>query len=67
MAAGQITDPSNRTSRVVRIDPKTLAVRDVLTRPDDATFAGNTTAIEVGKNLWLGSYRGNRIAIVPAP
>jgi hypothetical protein len=67
MAAGQITHPSNRTSRVVRIDPKTLALRDVLTRPDDATFAGNTTAIEVGKNLWLGSYRGNRIAIVPAP
>jgi len=32
-----------------------------------ATFAGNTTAIEIGKNPWLGSYRGDRIAIVPAP
>jgi hypothetical protein len=67
LAAGQITDPSNRSSRVVKIDPKTLAVRDILTRPDDATFAGNTTALEIGKDLWLGSYRGDRIAIVPAP
>jgi hypothetical protein len=67
LAAGQITDPPNRSSRVVKVDPKTLAVEDVLTRPDDATFAGNTTAIEIGKSLWLGSYRGDRIAIVPAP
>ena len=67
LAAGQITDASNRSSRVVKIDPRTLAVRDLLTRPDDATFAGNTTAIEVGRDLWLGSYRGDRIAIVPAP
>jgi hypothetical protein len=67
LAAGQITDPDNRTSRVVKVDPKTLTVKDVLTRPDDPTFAGNTTAIEVGRNLWLGSYRGDRIAIVPAP
>jgi hypothetical protein len=66
LAAGQITDPQNRSSRVVKIDPKTLAIRDLLTRPDDATFAGNTTAVEVGKDLWLGSYRGNRIAIIPA-
>jgi hypothetical protein len=67
LAAGQITDPPNRSSRVVKVDPKTLAVKDILSRPDDDTFAGNTTAIEVGKNLWLGSYRGDRIAIVPAP
>jgi hypothetical protein len=67
LAAGQITDPGSRSSRVVKVDPKTLAIRDVLTRPDDATFAGNTTAIEVGNDLWLGSYRGDRIAIVPAP
>ena len=67
LAAGQVTDSSARSSRVVKIDPKTLKVHDLLTRPDDATFAGNTTAIEIGKDLWLGSYRGDRIAIVPAP
>jgi hypothetical protein len=67
LAAGQITDDNNRSSRVVKVDPKTLAVHDVLTLPDNAAFGGNTTAIEVGKDLWLGSYRGNRIAIVPSP
>jgi hypothetical protein len=67
IAAGQITDPGKGSSRAVKVDPKTLAVTDLVNRPDDATFAGNTTAIEVGKDLWLGSYRGNRIAIVPAP
>jgi len=66
LAAGQITDPGSRSSRVVKVDPQTLALTDLLNRPDDAAFAGNTTAIEVGTNLWLGSYRGDRIAIVPA-
>jgi hypothetical protein len=23
--------------------------------------------VEIGDTLWVGSYRGNRIAIVPAP
>ena len=67
LAAGQVTDPSARSSRVVKIDPQTLNVRDLMTRPDDAAFAGNTTAIEIGNDLWLGSYRGDRILIVPAP
>lgn len=67
LAAGQITDPGAGSSRVVKIDPSTLSVRDILTRPDDDAFAGNTTAVEVGDKLWLGSYRGDRIAIVPAP
>jgi len=67
LGAGQVTGPESPDSRVVKIDPKTLAVRDVLTRPGNATFAGSTTAIDVGKNLWLGAFRGDRIAIVPAP
>ena len=67
LAAGQITDPNARSSRAVKIDPKTLAVTELLTRPDEPTFAGSTTIIEVGNDFWLGSYRGNRIAIVPAP
>jgi hypothetical protein len=41
-------------------------VTDVLTQPDEPAFGGNTTAIEIGKDLWRGSYRGDRIAIVPA-
>jgi hypothetical protein len=67
LAAGQITNDDDRRSRVVKVDPKTLKVTDLLNVPDDAAFAGNTTAIEVGANLWRGSYRGDRISIVRAP
>jgi hypothetical protein len=66
IGAGQITEPGARTSKAVKIDPTTLEVRELLSRPDDATFVGSTTVIEVGKDLWVGSYRGDRIAIVPA-
>jgi hypothetical protein len=45
----------------VKIDPKTLKVRDLLTRPDDAAFGGNMTAIEIGTDLArLVSRRPNR-------
>jgi hypothetical protein len=67
IAAGQITDPGTRSSRAVKVDPITLAVTQLVNRPDDAAFAGNTTVIEVGLDLWAGSYRGDRIAIFPAP
>lgn len=63
IGAGQV----DQSWKVVKIDPETLEVRDVLTRPDNASFGAGTTAIEVGDTLWVGSYRGNRIAIVPQP
>jgi hypothetical protein len=51
----------------VKIDPRTLAVRDVVTVPDTPEFGAGTALVEVGNTLWVGSFRGNRIAIVPAP
>jgi hypothetical protein len=53
--------------KAVKIDPKTLAVREVVNRPDTKEFGAGTAVLEVGKDLWVGSYRGNRIAIIPAP
>jgi hypothetical protein len=35
--------------------------------PDTPEFGAGTALVEVGDTLWVGSYRGNRIAIVPAP
>jgi hypothetical protein len=52
---------------VVKINPETLAVREVYRRRDDATFRFGTVAVEVGNELWIGSYQGDRIAVVPAP
>jgi hypothetical protein len=55
------------SSVVVKINPETLAVREVYRRRDDATFRFGTVAVEVGNELWIGSYQGDRIAVVPAP
>jgi len=63
LAVGQ----ANQSWKVVSIDPRTLAVREVLTQPDTPEFGGGTAVVEVGNQLWAGSFRGNRIAIVPAP
>ena len=55
------------TTRIVKIHPDTLKVTDVLTRPNTPEFAGGTTGLQVGRELWIGSYRGDRLAVVPAP
>ena len=43
-----------------------LDVREVLRRPNNELFTTGTVAVEVGEELWVGSFRGDRIAIVPA-
>jgi hypothetical protein len=50
--------------RVVKIDPKTLEVKTIYSQDDKPGFGGGTVALEVGNELWVGSYRGDRIAIV---
>ena len=49
------------------IDPTTLAVRDVLVEADTPEFNAGTALAEVGDALWVGSFRGNRVVILPAP
>jgi DNA-binding beta-propeller fold protein YncE len=61
LAAGQ----GQRTSNVVRIDPNTLKVMEVVNQPDGASFGSGTVALELGAELWVGSFRGDRIAIFP--
>ncbi len=53
--------------KAVKIDPQTLTVREVVTQKDSPEFNAGTAVAEVGNTLWVGSFRGNRIAIVPAP
>jgi hypothetical protein len=52
------------SSVVVKINPDTLAVREVYRRRDDATFRSGTVAVEVGNELWIGSYLGDRLAVI---
>ncbi len=53
--------------KAVKIDPRTLAVHEVLSRADTSAFGAGTTVLEVGDDLWVGSFRANRIEIIPAP
>jgi hypothetical protein len=62
-AAGQ----ASQGWKAVKIDPTTLAVRDVVTIEDTPEFSAGTAVVEVGNSLWVGSFRGNRIVILPAP
>ena len=62
LAAGQ----GQQTTNVVRVDPKTLKITALINQPNTASFASGTVAIPIGDDLWVGSFRGDRIAIFPA-
>jgi len=66
LAAGQGGVPPMQESIVVKINPETLAVQEIIRRPNTEAFAAGTVAVEVGNDYWVGSYRGDRIAIFPA-
>jgi len=68
LAAGQEVPPQGiATSRVSKIDPNTLKVREVVRYPYNDVFSLSTGAIQVGKEIWVGSVRGDKIARFPAP
>ncbi len=73
LAAGQEIPASatggfgNAISRVIKIDPNTLKVQDVIRYPYNDVFNFATGAIQVGKEIWVGSVRGDKIARFPAP
>ena len=60
-------DVSQETSNVARIDPQTLDVQQIFQHPFIDGFAASTTAIQLGNEMWLGTYRGERIAYLPVP
>jgi hypothetical protein len=68
LAAGQeVPAQGTGTSRVSKIDPNTLKVREVVRYPYNDVFSLSTGAIQVGKEIWVGSVRGDKIARFPAP
>ena len=65
-----ITDPREPLSESINvstIDPETLEVRRIFEHPAMAGFVAATAAIQLGDELWLGSYRGDRLAYLPMP
>jgi sugar lactone lactonase YvrE len=57
---------NDAAARVARWDPKTLRVEEAVRYPSDDVFFGATAALQVGKEIWIGSVRGDRIARYPA-
>ncbi len=54
-------------SAAVKIDLRTGKATRLVQYAGSAGFEGSTTAIEVGNEIWLGSFKGSRIARLPAP
>ena len=66
LAAGQGGTAPSQTSNVVKVDPNTLKFQELVRYPYSDAFSSGTVAIQIGKEIWVGSVRGDRIAIFPA-
>ncbi|HEX4996715.1 MAG TPA: hypothetical protein VFY29_00715 [Terriglobia bacterium] len=62
---GQGGSGQTQTTNIVKIDPNSLKVTEVRKETNSAAFGSGTVTLEIGKELWVGSYRGDRIAIFP--
>lgn len=66
LAAGQGGTAPAQTSNVARVDPGSLKVQELVRQPYGDVLTAGTVAVQIGKELWVGSVRGDRIAIFPA-
>jgi hypothetical protein len=56
------------TWHVGRIDPRgAMSVKEIVKQPYDAGFGAATVAVQLGKEIWIGTNRGDRIGYFPAP
>ena len=53
-------------SKVVKVNPRTLEVETLVEEPGNPDFGGASGAIVVDDEIWLGPFRGNRIARLKA-
>jgi hypothetical protein len=67
IAAGQGGAPPSQTSHIGTLNPTTMKFEEVVKHPYSDVFGLGTVAIQVGKEYWLGSVRGDRIAVFQAP
>lgn len=63
---GQMLEQPASTN-IVKIHPDTLKVTEILKRPNTPEFSNGTVTVQVGKELWVGTFRGDRLLVVPAP
>ena len=51
----------------VRLDPQAMTTTPVVKEPGLKVFDNATSAVQVGQTLWFGTFRGDRMAYMPAP
>lgn len=52
-------------ARIARLDPRTMSFRIVVEYPSTDVFFGATAALQIQREIWIGSVRGDRIARYP--
>jgi hypothetical protein len=65
LAAGFTTGSAGETF-VARVDPTKWTQRVIIREPYNDVFSIGTVAVEVGRQIWVGSTRGDKIAIFSA-
>lgn len=49
---------------VLAVDPDTMAIETIISAaPDAAIFGSGTTALDLGDEIWVGTLRGDKIAV----
>jgi hypothetical protein len=66
LAAGQGGTAPSQTSHIAKVNPTAMTFQELVRYPYNDAFSIGTVAIQVGKDFWLGSVRGDRIAVFPA-
>ena len=59
--------PLPPSTRIVKIDPNTLGVTELLNLPDTPEFQHATGAFQIGNEIWVAAVRSQRIGIFPVP
>ena len=66
LAAGQGGTAPSQTSHVGKLNPTTMKFEEIVRYPYGSAFSVGTVAIQVRNEIWLGSVRGDRIAVFPS-
>jgi sugar lactone lactonase YvrE len=66
LAAGQGGTAPSQTSNVAKVNVTTMKSQELVRYPYSDVFGLGTVAIQVGREIWVGSVRGDRIAVFPA-
>ena len=56
---------ADASSVVARIDPKAWTAKEIIRYPASERFFSSTVALQVGKEIWIGTIAGDRIARYP--